>query len=90
MTYKVLFSSRAKKDINKIPRDIAKKIIEDLEYIAAGTNPFVYLKRLAGHHSPPFYSLREGDYRVIMTVTNTALIIHVVSVGHRRSVYRKF
>jgi mRNA interferase RelE/StbE len=36
----------------------------------------------------PGYRIRVGDYRVIYTVDDDVLLIVVVTLGHRRDVYR--
>ncbi|WP_225886647.1 type II toxin-antitoxin system RelE/ParE family toxin [Leptolyngbya sp. PCC 6406] len=33
------------------------------------------------------YRVRWGDYRIIYSVEDAALIIRVIKVGHRRDVY---
>ncbi|MBK9737928.1 MAG: type II toxin-antitoxin system RelE/ParE family toxin [Actinobacteria bacterium] len=35
------------------------------------------------------YRVRIGDYRVLYTIDDGVLIVAVVSVGHRREVYRR-
>jgi mRNA interferase RelE/StbE len=34
------------------------------------------------------YRVRQGVYRIIYTVSDQALVVEVVRVGHRREVYR--
>lgn len=36
----------------------------------------------------PGYRVRVGDYRIIYTVDDDVLLIVVVTLGHRRDVYR--
>ena len=36
----------------------------------------------------PGYRVRVGDYRIIYTVRDDVLLIVVVTLGHRRDVYR--
>ena len=36
----------------------------------------------------PGYRVRVGDYRIIYTINDDVLLIVVVTVGHRRDVYR--
>ncbi len=43
--------------------------------------------KLAGE--PDLYRIRVGDYRIVYQVRNQALTVLVVSIGHRRDVYRK-
>ena len=37
---------------------------------------------------PRAYRVRVGDYRIIYEVFVDRLVFHVVSVGHRRDIYR--
>ena len=42
-------------------------------------------------HAPAFVSLwryRVGDYRLICEIQDTALVVLVVQIGHRRDIYR--
>jgi len=43
-------------------------------------------EKLAGTTSR--YRVRQGDYRVVYAVDDTARVVEVVKVGHRREVYR--
>lgn len=36
----------------------------------------------------PGYRVRVGDYRIIYTIQDDVLVIVVVTLGHRRDVYR--
>ena len=42
-------------------------------------------RRLSGR---PAYRVRVGDYRIIYTIHDGVLLIVVVTLGHRREVYR--
>lgn len=59
--------------------------MEKLDTVAE--DPFSFVTKLK---SIDFYKLRVGDYRVIMSIENKRMIIFVVEVGHRSSVYRKY
>jgi hypothetical protein len=48
-------------------------------------DPFLYVSRLLDQD---LYKLRVGDYRVLMTIQHTKLIMIVVEVSHRRNVYK--
>jgi len=43
--------------------------------------------KLAGE--PDLYRIRVGDYRIVYQVKDTALIVLVLSIGHRRDIYRR-
>ncbi len=37
----------------------------------------------------PAYRVRVGDYRIIYAIEDEVLLVVVVTVGHRRDVYRR-
>lgn len=34
------------------------------------------------------YRLRQGDYRILYTVSDAEVVVEVVKIAHRREVYR--
>jgi len=38
---------------------------------------------------PDLYRVRVGDYRIIYQVKETELVVLVLSIGHRREMYRR-
>ncbi|QYZ80121.1 type II toxin-antitoxin system RelE/ParE family toxin [Methanofollis formosanus] len=90
MRYRVLFSATARRSIKHIPKAYALKIGEELASLAGETDPGRHVKKLQGGQNPPFYSLRVGDYRVILTIVDEVMVIHVIEVGHRSKVYRNY
>lgn len=75
-----------------IPRPpLAIRIGEEIASLAGETDPKKHLKQLKGaSNPPPLYSLRSGDYRVVLSIIDDLLVIHVIAVGHRSRVYRRF
>lgn len=88
MTYRLVIVSGAERDLAHLDPPVARRIRAELLALAAGTDPWRHLKRLKGVHSPPFFSLRVGEYRVIIQVFDDQLVIVVVEVEHRSTVYR--
>jgi len=85
--YEIIFSRKAKKQLFKLERTIQEKIIFTLERIRI--RPEDYLTKLIGD---PGYKLRVGDYRVIMDIDKTSLLVLVIKIGHRkdiRGIYKK-
>ena len=82
MTYAVIWSEGAARELGKLDRSVAKRILEHVEGLREA--PKRGLRRLVG---VPYYRLRVGDYRVIVEVLEDRLLILVLKVGHRRSVY---
>ncbi|MFV2197639.1 type II toxin-antitoxin system RelE family toxin [Nocardiopsis sp. LOL_012] len=82
--YVTVFKVEAQAELRKIPREQAMAILRKLAELES--DPFAFgataLVGVAGHHR-----LRVGDYRVIYTVEQGRLVIVVVHVDHRSTVY---
>lgn len=77
------FSELAAEKFRKLDRSVRDRIARKLREIAQ--DPRRFLTRLA---SVEAYRLRVGDYRVIVDVDWDREIIHVLTLGHRSTVYR--
>ncbi|HEY9247264.1 MAG TPA: type II toxin-antitoxin system RelE/ParE family toxin [Candidatus Methanoperedens sp.] len=81
MTYEIIFSDRALRQLKKLEKNIQERIIAVLERIRL--RPEAYVTKLVGD---PGYKLRMGDYRVIMDIDNNKLKILVLKVSHRKNI----
>ena len=83
--YTITFARSARKELEKLPADIAGRILRKIEALAA--NP-----RLPGviklQGSKNFWRLRVGDYRVVYSTNDFSRAVDVAVVRHRRDVYR--
>ena len=85
MNYRLVYTQRAIKDIQRLSPDIEKRIGKTLNrYKQAPLNHAEKLKdpRLGS------YRFRIGDYRVIFDLEGPEIV--VLRVGHRSDIYRKF
>ncbi len=83
--YSIKYTKEAKRKIEKLDpsiRVVIKKAIESLSSNPYKGKPLSY--ELAG-----LYSLRTSDYRIIYRIKEKQLIIIVISVGHRREIYKR-
>ena len=80
MDYEIDLSITAKKELDSLEKENAIRILKKLREIKY--NPFHYVKRLVGSE---LYSLRVGDYRILMIIINNRLFI--TRIGHRSKVY---
>lgn len=85
MTYSVEIAPAAKRQIKKLSKNIQQLIVERLEQLAEIPRPPGVLK-MEGEES--LYRIRVGDYRIIYEIQDRVLLIVIVKVGHRSSVYR--
>jgi len=84
LLYEIVFSQKAKKQLFKLERLIQERIISALERIKI--RPESYITKLVGD---PGYKLRVGDYRIIMDIDKSKLLILVIKIGHRKNIYEK-
>ena len=83
MTYGILFSDSALKQLKKLEINVQERIISTLERIRI--RPHAYVTKLVGD---PGYRLRVGEYRVIMDIDDGNLVILILKVGHRKKIYK--
>lgn len=89
MNYKVVLTDKAKKQLKKMDKYVAGLIIGWLEKNIEGCeNPRVQGKGLVEDKSGK-WRYRIGDYRAICEIKDDEIIVLVLEVGHRRSVYDK-
>lgn len=86
--YQVIYSDKAKHNLKKIPLPIAQEIIRAIGTIKS--DPYRHIQKMEGSDKSPFHSLHVGVYRVILSILNNKLIIYVVEVGPRKTIYRKY
>ncbi len=84
MTYEVLFSDLALKQLRKLDREMRQRIITTIERIRI--RPDTYIRKLIGDEG---YRLRVGNYRVILDIDKEQLVILILRIGHRRNVYEE-
>ncbi len=83
MTWSVLWSDKSKKQLKKIDKKIASRIIDGVEGIKE--NPFTAVSKLTGSK---FFRLRIGNYRVILDLQQSKLVIFVIETDNRKRIYK--
>ena len=86
--YSVIYTEAARKDLKKLSHEAAQRVYSAVKKIR--DEPYSHIKKLKASPTTPFYSLRVGEYRVVMTIENQQLIIFVIEIGHRSTIYRKY
>ena len=86
--YQLVFLTSAKKEFKKLD-SIVQKLIKD-KLVAFAQNPDNFknnMKALQGIHKGKF-RFRIANYRVILKKEDKKLIITIISVGHRKNIYK--
>lgn len=84
MIYTVLIERYAQKQIMKLDKKIIPVIKSAIAELANNPRPHGY-KKLKGEDA---YRIRIGDYRIIYEIDGDVILVTVVSVGHRKDVYK--
>ena len=84
MNFRIEILRSAQKDLAKIERTNRSRIVTAIEGLAAHPRP-EGCKRLTGR---PAWRIRIGTYRVIYEIHDEKLVVLVVTIGHRRDVYK--
>ncbi|MFF7990370.1 type II toxin-antitoxin system RelE/ParE family toxin [Kitasatospora xanthocidica] len=91
MGYVTRFSPRAQRELLKVPRPDAVRILHRLTELQRalddGDTSAFDIKALQAHHAR--WRLRVGEFRVVYTVEAGALVVWVLPVGNRRDAYRQ-
>lgn len=89
MTWKIEITASAKKELSKIDRLAARRILSFLsERVSPLEDPRSLGEALKGAKLGNFWKYRVGDYRIIADIEDKVMKILVVKVGNRREVYR--
>jgi len=84
--YTVEIVSKAEKEYLKLPQSVKSRFQEIILSLAKNPRPFGSKKL----RETEYYRLRSGDYRIIYSVEDNAKIVKILSIGHRKEVYRSF
>jgi mRNA interferase RelE/StbE len=84
MTYKLIYTQRAVKDIQKLDKQIKTRIGEALQRFKE--NPFHNAVKLADV-SLGTYRYRMGEYRIVFDIVDDEIVI--LRVGHRKDIYKR-
>lgn len=89
MPYELLATSEFAKDYRKLPPEVARRVAEALDGLAANPErlrlPLKYLPAsLKGLHK-----YRVGDYRVLLWPDHEQQQLVLYAVAHRREIYRR-
>ena len=83
-SYKVEWKRSAVKELRDLPKDAVERILKSVEQLSANPHPIGTRKLVGSEHT---YRIREGNYRVLYTVTASSMVVQIIRIGHRKDVY---
>ena len=84
MNYQVIFESAAAKQLKKLPKSVQQTLRPLIDSLSTNPRPSG-CKKLKGRQDE--YRIRSGNYRVIYSIEDKALIVRVIRAGHRKDAY---
>jgi mRNA interferase RelE/StbE len=86
--WRVEFDRAAVRDLRKLGSEAERLILRYLrECISGSDDPRRFGHALAGDRKG-LWRYRVGDYRIVASIEDNHFVVLVVTVGHRREVYR--
>jgi len=83
--YSLVFKKSVTKDLRTLPNSDVSRILSKIEQLIDDPRPLGYTK-LTGNEK---YRIRQGSYRIIYEIKDSVLIVNVIKVAHRSSVYKR-
>lgn len=81
--YKITFKSSVAKDLRSIPNADIRRILSCIDELAENPRAPGCIK-LSGYE---LYRTRQGNYRIVYEIRDGELVVVVIKVAHRSSVY---
>ena len=83
--YRILIKASAAREIEEISSlGDRRRIVDRIAALADDPRPRG-CEKLSGRD---IYRIRQGPYRILYSIHDEQLVVHVVRVGHRRDVYK--
>ena len=85
LEYKITFARSARKELQALPIELGKRVLEKIETLALDPRP-TGCKKLSG--AKDLWRLRVGDYRMVYKIDEDRSIVDIAVIRHHRDVYR--
>lgn len=86
MAYSVVLTGGAQRQLGKLDRQVARRIVEYLAEVAELEDPRARGKGLVGDRAG-IWRYRVGDHRLLCELQDGRLVVLVLELGHRSSIY---
>jgi mRNA interferase RelE/StbE len=82
--YALAYDRRIEKDLRPVPESLREHILEKIKKLTIEPRG-AQVEKLTGING---YRLRVGNYRVLFTINDSARLVTVYRILHRREAYR--
>ncbi len=85
MTYQVTLAPAAARQLRKFDPQVRRRLQAAIELLATEPRPPSSTQLVGGAGE---WRVRTGDYRIVYEIHDQRLLVLVLSIGHRREIYR--
>ncbi len=85
-SYKIEWKRSATKELKKLPKETIPRVLRAIEQLAQNPRPVGVRKIVGAEHN---YRIRVGNYRIVYSIVESAFVIEIIRVGHRKDIYRR-
>lgn len=85
MTWQVSYAPRAARAMRKLDRPMARRVYDGVEGLVGLEDPTAPCEALSGPLAG-LWRLRVGNYRVVLDIRRSEVVIVALDVGHRSTV----
>ena len=85
MLFEIVIPKPVQKQLNKLPDKIKSQILEHVSMLASEPRP-AGSKKLQGYEA---WRIRVGTYRIIYEIEEGRLLFILISIAHRKDIYKK-
>lgn len=82
--YSVEIIPKAEKEFSRLPGVVKNRVRAKILLLENNPRPFGYKKLI----ETDYYRIRIGDYRVVYSINDSSKIVKILSIAHRKEVYR--
>jgi mRNA interferase RelE/StbE len=83
--YSVVFARSARKELQNLDPQVARRILKQIEALVAHPRPSGVVK-LEG--ATDLWRIRVGEWRVVYRISDRDRLVDVIAIRHRRDAYR--
>jgi len=82
--YRIELRRRAQRALDRLPKADFQAVVEAIKELAQTPRP----RGIEKVKSTGLWRIRQGDYRIVYGIDDNQNIVIVVSIGHRKDIYR--
>jgi mRNA interferase RelE/StbE len=82
--YSIEIVPKAEKEFLKLPQNFKNNIKKAILQLESNPRPFG-IKKL---RETEYYRIRVGDYRVLYSISDSSQLVKILSIAHRKEIYR--